>query len=36
LIYALTAFALAAAAVVMLGLISLVQLFEELYIDEDE
>jgi hypothetical protein len=36
LIYALTAFGLGAAATAMLGLISIVQLFDELYVDEDE
>ena len=35
-INALSAFALGAAAIVMLGLISLVQLFEESYINDDE
>jgi len=34
-IYALTAFGLGAAAIVVFGLISLVRLFEESHIDED-
>jgi hypothetical protein len=36
LIYALIALGMGAGAIVMLGLISLVRLFEELDIDEDE